>query len=234
MSNRRQMIEELLNDLSSIEKMSTFPITGQEQQLFTWIGRVSASLEAAGMTEELDIWRVAIQDGIPFSYTDRSTLNIQIGTLRPILTGILAKLEQTGLSGTLFPMELVIGTRPYIEKIAEQANGCYQRGWYDACAVMLRRLIETMIIECFEQHNLAAKIKDEAGDYFYLRDLISAFKRETAWHMPRGMDKYLDALKAIGDASAHNRYYTAARNDIEKVADPIRFTIQPLVYIAKF
>jgi hypothetical protein len=52
--------------------------------------------------------------------------------------------------------------------------------------------------------------------------------------MPRGMDKYLDALKAIGDASAHNRYYTAARNDIEKVADPIRFTIQPLVYIAKF
>src|SRR5216684_1463567 len=34
------------------------------------------------------------------------------------------------------------GTRGYIERVANQVNGCYERGWFDSCAVMIRRLIE--------------------------------------------------------------------------------------------
>src|SRR5258706_10534985 len=54
---------------------------------------------------------------------------------------------------------LVKGTRSYIEKIANQINGCYEYGWFDACAVMIRRLLETLIIEVFEYHKIEAKIK---------------------------------------------------------------------------
>jgi hypothetical protein len=39
---------------------------------------------------------------------------------------------------------------------------------------MIRRLLETLIIEVFEQHKLAAKIQNPAGDFLYLRDLITA------------------------------------------------------------
>jgi len=53
------------------------------------------------------------------------------------------------------PMTLVRGTRGYIERIANQVNGAYENGWYDACAVMIRRLLETLIIEAFEKHNIA-------------------------------------------------------------------------------
>ncbi|MEI6444934.1 MAG: hypothetical protein WCO29_17830 [Nostocales cyanobacterium ELA583] len=36
-------------------------------------------------------------------------------------------------------------------------------------------------------------------------------------------------LKEIGDKSAHNRYFTASRNDIDKLAQDIRVIIPELV-----
>ena len=55
----------------------------------------------------------------------------------------------------VIPTALVRGTRGYIERVANQVNGAYENGWYDACAVMIRRLLETLIIEAFEKHNIA-------------------------------------------------------------------------------
>jgi hypothetical protein len=56
--------------------------------------------------------------------------------------------------------------------VANHINGAYENGWYDACAVMLRRLVETLIIETFEHHNIAHKIQNASGDFLFLRDLI--------------------------------------------------------------
>ncbi|MCK1691449.1 hypothetical protein [Bradyrhizobium sp. 145] len=69
---------------------------------------------------------------------------------------------------------LTYDTRSYIAQIAQQINGSYEKGWYDACAVMIRRLIETLIIETFEKHGVAHKIKGLGGDYLFLKDLITA------------------------------------------------------------
>lgn len=83
--------------------------------------------------------------------------------------------EEGLLAGTqsVIPRSLVRGTRGYIEKIANQANGCYENGWYDACAVLTRRLIETLIIEAHEKHGVAHKIKNTQGDFLYLREISS-------------------------------------------------------------
>lgn len=67
---------------------------------------------------------------------------------------------------------LVRGTRSYIVKVAHQINGAYQNGWYDASAVMIRRLLETLIIECYEAHKIESQIKDAAGNYFFMKDLV--------------------------------------------------------------
>ncbi len=84
---------------------------------------------------------------------------------------------EEGLSSTTDKVvlrSLTRGTRGYIEKIANQANGAYENGWYDACAVMLRRLLETLIIEAFEHHKIADNIKNAHGDFVYLSDLIKS------------------------------------------------------------
>jgi len=130
------------------------------------------------------------------------------------------------------PMSLLRNTRGYLEKVGNQVNGCYERGWYDGCTVMLRRLIETLIIEAFEHHGIAGKIKGESGDFLYLRDLISKALGETTWNLSRNTKRALPQLKDIGDRSAHSRRYNAHRADVDKVIPDLRVVVQEFVYLA--
>jgi hypothetical protein len=137
-------------------------------------------------------------------------------------------------SGTqlVVPLSVLRNTRGYLEKVANQANGCYENGWYDACAVMVRRLIETLIIESFEKHSIAHKIKNTHGDFFYLRDLISSCVAEPAWNLSRNCKQALPKLKDVGDKSAHSRRYIAQRGDLDPLLADIRLVVQELVYLA--
>ena len=128
---------------------------------------------------------------------------------------------------------LVKGTRGYIEKLVQQINGTYENGWYDACAVMIRRLVETLIIEAYEAHSISASIKNYQGDFLYLGDLIAAALSESAWTLGRTAKKSLKELKDIGDKSAHSRRFNAHRQDIDKVSGDLRVAIQELIYLAK-
>jgi len=49
----------------------------------------------------------------------------------------------------ILPYILFENTRGYLEKINHQINACYRNTCYDACAVMIRRLTEILIIEVF-------------------------------------------------------------------------------------
>jgi hypothetical protein len=128
---------------------------------------------------------------------------------------------------------MVSGTRGYIESTAFQINGCYENGWYDACAVMMRRLVETLIIECFEQHGLSSRIqRPQTGEFFMLSDLINAAMNESTWNLGRNTRRGLPKLKSIGDQSAHSRRYNAHREDLDKVSDHFRIVCQELLYLA--
>lgn len=127
---------------------------------------------------------------------------------------------------------IVSRTRGYIEIVVKQINGSYENGWYDACAVMMRRLLETLIIECFEAHNLEDKIKNQNGDFYHLADLISKIVSEHKWNLGRTTKKALPRLKEIGDQSAHSRRFNALRPDIEKHLSDFRSVVQELVYLA--
>lgn len=130
-------------------------------------------------------------------------------------------------------MALVRGTRSYIERVAHQVNGAYQHGWYDASAVMIRRLLETLIIECYEAHKIESRIKDAAGNYLFLKDLVEKALSETTWTLGRNVRSVLPRLKDVGDKSAHNRRYNAHRQDVDKLIEHLREAVQELVALAK-
>ena len=132
----------------------------------------------------------------------------------------------------IIPMSVVRDTRGYIEKVANQINGCYEKGWFDGCAVMTRRLIETLIIESFESHSISQNIKNTSGEFFYLKDLIDKTLSEQTWNLTRNTKDALKKLKDIGDKSAHSRRFIAHREDIDKVAGHIRVATQELIYLA--
>src|SRR6266566_9441086 len=127
---------------------------------------------------------------------------------------------------------LVKGTRGYIESVVNQINSTYENACYDACAVMIRRLIETLIIEAFEHHKIADKIKIPVGDFFHLSELITHTLNEKSWNIGRNAKQALPKLKRIGDLSAHSRRHVAHRSDIDNIITDLRTAVQELIYLA--
>jgi len=136
-------------------------------------------------------------------------------------------------SEQVLAFSLVRGTRGYVEKVVNQINGCYEHGWYDACAVMIRRLVETLIIEVFESYGIAARIQNSSGDFLYLSELISKTLTESAWNLGRNTKTALPRLKDIGDQSAHSRRFVAHRSDIDRIIPDLRTVVQELTLLAQ-
>jgi hypothetical protein len=145
---------------------------------------------------------------------------------------ISAASNSTG--GELLPSDIIEKIdRTYLKAIAYQMNGCMREGWYDACAVMMRRLLETVIIEAYEHHQIADRIKDGSGNYFQLSELIGAASNEPQFPLTRGIKTILPKLRDIGHSSAHDRYFTARRGDIDKVAHDARQAIEQFLHHAR-
>ncbi|MEQ9375375.1 MAG: hypothetical protein RIG68_09360 [Imperialibacter sp.] len=134
----------------------------------------------------------------------------------------------------LFPMSLFQDTRGYLEKIAKQACICYDVGLYDASLVMTRKLIETLIIECFEKHQIESKIKGPDDHFFFLSDLIVKFQSENSWSISRNTASSLPQIKKYGDLSAHNRRFSAKKADLDKIKDDLRIVIDDLLHLIDF
>jgi hypothetical protein len=132
----------------------------------------------------------------------------------------------------VLPIAVIQNTRGYIEKIVQQANGCYEHQWYDACAVMIRRLIETLIIELYEARGKSAKIQDNDRNYLMLKDLVDKVTSDTTWNLGRETKQALPLLKSLGDRSAHNRRYLAKKADIDKVLHGLRVTADDLLHLS--
>lgn len=133
----------------------------------------------------------------------------------------------------VLPISVVRGTRPYLEAITNQFNGAYENGWYDACAVMMRRLIETLIIEVFEGQGMPNKIQTESGDFLQLNRLIDRVCTERRWNLSRATKRALSDVKNVGGNSAHSRRFTAHRVDIDNLKADFRVAVQELVSLSE-
>jgi hypothetical protein len=111
-------------------------------------------------------------------------------------------------------------------------NGCFREGWYDGCAVMMRRLLEIVLIEAFEHQRIAHRIEDASGDYVHLSQMIDRTLAEPKLRLSRNAKKELPKLRNIGHRSAHGRYFTAQASDIKKVEDGLRVVVEELLNLA--
>ena len=111
-------------------------------------------------------------------------------------------------------------------------NGCYASGWRDACAVMMRRLLEIVIIEAFEAKGIAAKIKGADDYYFHLSKLIDLALAEPKFSLSRNTKMALPKLRDAGHLSAHGRYFLAAPEDIVKLQKECRLVLEEFLHHA--
>lgn len=133
----------------------------------------------------------------------------------------------------LFPLSILSqAKRGYLVTVGRQMNGCFSQGWHDASAVMMRRLLEISLIEAFEAKGIASKIKNQAGDYLHLSDLITRALSETSWTLSRNCKRALPLLRDAGHTSAHGRYYHARREDLEGLQPGCRIVIEEFLHHA--
>jgi hypothetical protein len=132
----------------------------------------------------------------------------------------------------VLPQAVVQGTRGYLEKIVIQANGAYEHQWYDACSVMVRKLVEILIIELYETKGRASDIKDASGEFLTLRDLVTIVSNDSSWSLGRETKRTLPMLKELGDRSAHTRRYLANKTDVDKVISGLRVVVDEFLHLS--
>jgi hypothetical protein len=131
---------------------------------------------------------------------------------------------------SVLPMDVVRGTRGYLEAIVTQINGCYEHQWYDACSVMIRKMAEILIIAVYEHKGVAHEIKGADGNFLMLSKLNDNIKTKTAWNLGRETKPCLDKMKELGDRAAHNRHYIAKKPDVDGLRSGLRVTVDDLLH----
>jgi hypothetical protein len=120
------------------------------------------------------------------------------------------------------------GKRNYLDKIIKQINHSYEHNCYDACAVLLRRLFEILLVLSYQHHNIDSEIKDRDGKGYLMLDGIvkNALSNKTL-KLPR-IKKEFDTFRKVGNFSAHNITYIASQKDIDDIKLNYRVMLEEL------
>ncbi len=161
-------------------------------------------------------------------------LQPQIKKELDVVYGLILNLpKKHNVTSSVLPQNVFLGTRGYIEKVVFQINASYDYGLYDCCAVMCRRLLETLLIELYESVLRTDFIKDRDGNFFMFAELLRIFEGDTIFSMSRNGKKGLSDFKKLGDLSAHSRRFNATKDDIDRVRDGLRVASEELLHMSK-
>ncbi|WP_299981884.1 hypothetical protein [Desulfobacula sp.] len=135
-------------------------------------------------------------------------------------------------SDSVLDLDLFKNARGYTQKVLLQLNGSYDFGLFDCCAVMCRRLLETLIIEAYEEKRLSDEITGSDGNFFMFSGLLNHLESKKRIQLSRNALRGLKDFKKLGDLSAHNRRFNARKTDIDKIQPGLRIACEELLYQA--
>lgn len=201
------------------------------------VHELARQMEAATLTGKVNISRLKAslaRSKHTVRGHGRDTFRIRL-TRKPALGDDyipLLKRRPVAVSDAVLPDGIVTGTRPYLEDLGCQINGCYDYRFYDGCAVMCRRMVESLLISAFEKAGYRAAIEDSSGNLVGLDEIIGRAKSGQFIKLGRGTAKVLEKVKEIGDTAAHDRYYITREQDIEEFRSGFRRAASELLALA--
>ena len=116
----------------------------------------------------------------------------------------------------IIPTGLFDNTRPHLQALAVQINGTYQSGFYDACAVMCRRLLNCLLLLAFESAAKGVVIRDASGEYRAFARIVELASSSRHIKLPRGAGAVMGKMDYVGDLAAHHPTYTTRQKDIDE------------------
>jgi len=119
------------------------------------------------------------------------------------------------------------GIRGYLTKLIQQINSSYRNNCYDACAVLMRRLFEVLLILSYEKLQIDDTIRAPDGKYLMLEGIVNNAKTNTTLKLSRIKNKF-DSFREVGNNSAHSITYTAGPKDIDDIKRDYRVMLEEL------
>lgn len=143
----------------------------------------------------------------------------------------IVNLKAVVVSGDLVDPNAVAGTRTYLERLVFQINGSYEYGFYDSAAVLMRRLVESLLVEIYIHEKRAAEIRN-AGSFLQLERLIAYVRNDQAVTLSRNAPGTMTEIKQLGDTAAHDRVYITQQSDIDHLRPRYRRLLQELLSLS--
>lgn len=140
----------------------------------------------------------------------------------------------TYVSDTVIINGLALGGRRHLERVRTEANGAFEVGLYNSCAVMCRRLTELLLLEAFVSSGHSTAIQDARGEFVTFGDMIEKAKSGQHIKLSRTSPRALDRLKQVGDAAAHHRYYLTTKQDIDSLNPGLAHLLAELAAVAGY
>jgi hypothetical protein len=137
------------------------------------------------------------------------------------------------VSSTVLDMALLTNARSYNQRVAAQVNAAYDARLFDCSAVMCRRLIESLIIDAYEDAKHDGDIKGSDGNFLMLNGLVSKIESANILNISRNAIAALKKIKVLGDLSAHSRRYNAKASDIDPLRHDLRVVTEDLLHLSK-
>jgi hypothetical protein len=119
------------------------------------------------------------------------------------------------------------GKRDYLTKLIKQINSSYKNNCYDACAVLMRRLFEILLILSYQNLQIDDTIKSQDGNYFMLEGIVKNAKNNSTLKLSRIKNKF-DSFREVGNFSAHSITYIAGPKDINDIKRDYRVMLDEL------
>ena len=185
--------------------------------------RVAAYLSEG--TSKKNVQFVKKGNGYALHRAMRKTLDAKFDKMKGV--------KQPEISFEVLSVDAHAGGRKYLVSMITQINGTYSYGFYDATAVLMRRLMESLLIETFVKNRLDEKILGTDNNFLPLNAIINQAKNPSNIHFSRGLDKTMEGVKDIGDAAAHNKSYITKKSDIDNIQSKFRRMIDELCQKAR-
>lgn len=113
--------------------------------------------------------------------------------------------------------ERYCGKRHAIDKLIREINCCYAQHCFNACCVVMRRLFEVLLILSYQNLNIDDEIKSSDGKgYQMLSYIVNNAKNNKTLALSRNKYKY-DDFRDLGNYSAHNVYFIATYQEIDRI-----------------
>jgi len=147
------------------------------------------------------------------------------------LYGEFLNQKKVSVAGEMIPSDWISGTRPYLEQMVYQINATYEYGMFDACAVLCRRLMESLIIEIYIHQKRHSDIQHD-GVFLMLDGLIVHLGNDQNIQLSRNTAKTMREVKQLGDTAAHDRTYITPQIDIDDLKARYRRLIKELLLVS--